>query len=109
MMNETTTFKPMTAQIVSLNYYLEHLPASGASGLLYINVERPRDYKYTIRLQCFDSGGKLLWEEKQSKDGWSETGALNGLLDGTKKKLLSHIGSNGLALKEQGESKKELK
>jgi hypothetical protein len=108
MMNETAVFNQMTTQIVSLNYYLDHLSASGASGLLYMNVERPRNYKYTIQIQCFDSSSKLLWEEKESKDGWSETGAINGVLDRIKDKLLSHIGSPGLALK-QGEAKEERK
>ena len=99
VMNETASFQTQTSQVASLNYYLEHLPASGASGLLYMIVERPRNYKYIIRLQCFDSSGKLLWEEKESKDGWSETGATSGVLDKIEKKLLHHIGSPGLTLK----------
>jgi len=53
-MTQTASFKPMTPQVVSLNYYLENLPASGASGLLYMIIERPRNFKYTIRAQCFD-------------------------------------------------------
>jgi hypothetical protein len=54
VMTQTASFKPMTPQVVSLNYYLENLPASGASGLLYMIIERPRNFKYTIRAQCFD-------------------------------------------------------
>jgi len=63
-------------------------------------VERPRNYKYIIQLQCFDEKGKLMWEERESKDGWSETGATNGVFDKIKKKLLIHIGSAGLPLKQ---------
>lgn len=99
MMSQTANFKPMTGQVVSLNYYLENLPASGASGLLYMLVERPRNYKYIIQLQCFDAKGKLMWEEHESKDGWSETGATNGVLDKIKKRLLPRIGSAGLPIK----------
>ena len=100
MMNETNSFGQMTTQVASLNYYLEHLRASGASGLLYMTVERPRNYKYSIQIQCFDANSKLLWEEKESKDGWSETGADNGVLEKIEKKMQSHIGSPGLPLKE---------
>jgi len=100
LMTETANFKPMTGQVVSLNYYLEHLPTSGASGLVYLVVERPDIYKYNIRVQCFDGKGKLLWEEKESKARWSETGAVNGVLNKIEKKLLPHIGSPGLALKQ---------
>lgn len=45
MMDQAASFKPMATQVVSLNYYLEHLPPSGASALLYMIVERPRNFK----------------------------------------------------------------
>jgi trypsin-like peptidase len=105
MMNETASFKPMTTQVVSLNYYLENLPASGASGLLYLIVERPYNNKYTIRIQHFDAKGKLLWEAKESHAGWSETGATNGALDKIEKKLVPHIGGAGLPLKQDNQVK----
>ena len=105
MMNQTASFNPMTNQVASLNYYLQRLPTSGASGLLYMTVERPRNFKYIVRLQSFDANGKLTWEEKESKDGWSETGAVNGVLEKIEKKLLTHIGSAGLPLK-KGDSEK---
>jgi len=110
MMNQTASFKPSTTEITSLNYYLEKLPASGASGLLYMTIERPRNYKYTLQVQCFDVTGKLLWDEKESEDGWSETGATNGVLDKIEKKLLPHIGSAGLPLKQDspGETKSKI-
>lgn len=99
MMNETASFKPTTSQVVSLNYYLDHLGGIGASGLLYMIVEHPYQNRYGIKLQCFDAKGKLLWEEKESKSGWSETGGANGALDAIKKKLKPHLGSPGLLLK----------
>jgi len=82
MMNETTRVST-TGEIASLNYYLEHLPGSGASGLLYVTVERPYEYgyKYTVRVQCFGANGKMLWEEKESHTGWSETGGTNGVIE----------------------------
>jgi len=109
MMNKTASFKLMGPEITSLNYYLERLPTSGASGLLYVFVERSRNYKYTVQVQCFDNNGKLVWEEKQSKDGWSETGAVHGVLDRIENKISPHIGSPGLALKQdkRSDAKKE--
>lgn len=49
----------------------------------------------------FSTKGKLLWKEKASKDGWSETDATNGVLDKIRKKLLPRIGSPGLPLKQE--------
>jgi hypothetical protein len=111
MMTETASFSPMTTRVVSLNYYLENLPASGASGLLYMIVERPANFKYTIRIQFFDAKGKLLWEEKESHAGWSETGGTNGALDKIKKKLVTRIGGPELLLKQdsRGEAKEQHK
>ena len=63
-------------------------------------VERPRNYKYIIQMQCFDAKGKLLWEEKASKDWSSETSATHGAIAGIEKKLSSHIGFPGLPLKQ---------
>jgi hypothetical protein len=100
MMDETASFSPMTSRVVSLNYYLEKLPTSGASGLLYMLVEHPYNFKETIQIRCFDTQGKLLWEEKESHSGWSETGASNGVLEKIEKKLLPRIGSPGLPLKQ---------
>jgi trypsin-like peptidase len=108
VMNETATFKHSDT-LASLNYYLERLPGTGASGLVYMIVERPYNYKYTIRLQCFDAKGKLLWEEKESKSGFSETGATNGVLNAIEKKLQPHIGQPGLPFKQDNsdEGKKQ--
>src|ERR1022692_1627696 len=68
VMTQTASFKPMTTQVVSLHYYLENLPASGASGLLYMIIERPRNFKYTIRVQCFDEffGKRQATVERES-------------------------------------------
>jgi len=99
-MNELATFKQPSETVASLNYYLERLPGTGASGLLYILLEHPYNNKYTASLQCFDANGKLLWEEKQSKAGWSETGATNAVLNALEKKLEPRIGGPGLPLKQ---------
>jgi hypothetical protein len=98
-MNETASFSQNATKVASLNYYLERLPRSGASGLLYLLVEHPYNNKYTVRIQCFDATGKLLWEEKESQSGWSESGATNGVLNKIEKKLLPRIGSPALPLK----------
>jgi S1-C subfamily serine protease len=110
VMNETATFKP-SETLASLNYYLEHLPTSGASGLLYMIVEHPYNNKYTIRIQLFDAKGKQLWEEKETHAGWSETGATNGALEKIEKKLVARVGGPSLLLRQdsQDEAKEQHK
>ncbi len=100
MWDEAANFSPTTSRVVSLNYYLGKLPTSGATGLLYILVEHPYNFKESIEVRCFDASGKLLWEEKESHSGWSETGATNGVLQKIEKKLAPRIGTAGLPLKQ---------
>lgn len=100
--NETAGVKPMTGEVVSLNYYLDRLPKSDYAGLLYLTVDRGGGVAHKLRLQCFDKGGKLLWEEKSSSL-WSwattEMGGAKAATEQLEKKIVARIGKPGLPLK----------
>jgi hypothetical protein len=70
-----------------------------ASGLLYVEVDRPLSKWIKITVQCMDLGGKQLWQEEASSGG-GLSGA-HGLEVTTKKlhaALDKHLGQQGLPI-----------
>jgi hypothetical protein len=84
---------------VPLSTVLEAVAKSGADSLLYAKVEPAAANGVKIYMQCFDSAGRLLWEEKASSTN-SWTGGIRGGIGQMEKKLASHIGKPGLMLKQ---------
>jgi V8-like Glu-specific endopeptidase len=94
---QETGFMPMSSLI-------EMLPKTGANSLLYVKVEQGEIMlggyvRATVYFQCFDTTGRLLWDEKV------KSGAVNGAdtrfgSHGWKSKLIPHIGKPGLLLKQ---------
>jgi hypothetical protein len=102
---------------VPLSSLIAMLPKTGANSLLYVKVEQGEIMlggyvRTTVYFQCFDTTGRLLWDEK----------VINGAVDGAdarlnfsmrpgwKRKLTPHIGKPGLLLKQgQEEGSPELK
>jgi hypothetical protein len=94
---QETGFMPLPSLI-------EMLPKTGASSLLYVKVEQGEIMlggyvRATVYFQCFDTTGRLLWDEKVI------SGAVNGAdtrfgSHGWKRKLTPHIGKPGLSLKQ---------
>jgi hypothetical protein len=84
-----------------LSDILAAISKSGAGSLLYVKVEDAgRWYPglVNVHFQCFDSSGKLLWEENASRV-WPN-GNHTGLKSGWKSKVIPHIGGPGLLLKQ---------
>jgi len=90
-----------------LSSLIAMLPKTGADSLLYIKVEQGvimlgGYVRITVYFQCFDTTGRLLWDEKVIN------GAVNGadarmnfsMRPGWKRKLTPHIGKPGLLLKQ---------
>lgn len=86
-----------TNELFSMDSLLNLTKDAGASHLLYVTVDRPATSWVKVTLQCYDSSGKLLWEENASaKSGFSGKGAPSKTLESLKKKLLPRIGQPGL-------------
>jgi tetratricopeptide (TPR) repeat protein len=82
-----------------LSAVLETASKAGADSLLYLKTERNElQGVTTIHMQCFDSAGKLLWEEKATSP-WAD-GSPGVIRLGWKKKLAPHVGKPGLILKQ---------
>jgi hypothetical protein len=87
-----------------LSSIIEMLPKTGANSLLYVKVEQGEIMlggyvRATVYFQCYDTTGRLLWDEKVI------SGAVNGAdtrlgSHGWKRKLTPHIGKPGLLLKQ---------
>jgi len=87
-----------------LSSLIAMLPKTGADSLLYIKVEQGvimlgGYVRITVYFQCFDTTGRLLWDEKV------KSGAVNGAdtrlgSHGWKRKLTPHIGEPGLLRKQ---------
>ena len=87
-----------------LSSIIEMLPKTGANSLLYVKVEQGENMlggyvRATVYFQCYDTTGRLLWDEKVI------SGAVNGAdtrlgSHGWKRKLTPHIGKPGLLLKQ---------
>lgn len=94
---QETGFMPLSSLIAML-------PKTGADSLLYMKVEQGEIMlggyvRATVYFQCFDTTGRLLWDEKVI------SGAVNGAdtrfgSHGWKRKLTPHIGGPGLLLKQ---------
>ena len=70
-----------------------------ASGVLYVEVDRPISKWIKITVQCLDIGGKQLWQEEASSGGGLSGG--HGLEVTTKKlhvALDKHLGQQGLPI-----------
>ena len=98
--NHPSSFSPIAGDNASLNYYLEHLNTVGADYLLYLKVDDMVWDASKLELQCFDSAGNLLWQEKAKKTfSWISTIGAKSLAKKIKKKLKPRIGKPGLPLK----------
>jgi len=86
-----------TNELFSLDSLMDLTKNAGASSLLYVTVDRPAASWLKMTLQCYDSSGKLLWEEHASaSSGFSGKGAPTKVMENLKKKLSSRIGQTGL-------------
>jgi S1-C subfamily serine protease len=84
-----------------LSTVLEAVSKAGADSLLYVKVEPALQNGNNVKIymQCFDSTGRLLWEEKASSlSSWG--GGMRGGIGQMEKKLASHVGKPGLMLKQ---------
>lgn len=100
--NRPGKFGTVEGDIQSVTFLLDYLSKLGAGSLLYLRVEHGWSNIHRISLQCYDSKGVLLWEEKTSSStSWAstESGAARAALERLKKKLDSHLGKLGLPLK----------
>jgi len=89
----TNGFTPLPALI-------EMLPTTGADSLLYITVKPGMtDLAATVTFQCYDSTGRLLWDEKAT-DVLVSGGNTLFHPRGWKSKLNPHIGKPGLSLRQ---------
>ncbi len=86
-----------TSELFSTESLLKLAKEAGASHLLYLTVERPTSKWIKLTLQCFDSSGKLLWEEMtQNGGGFSGKGGVRKALEQMKQKLDARLGGPGL-------------
>ena len=98
--NQPTSFSPIAGDSASLNYYLDRLNDIGAENLLYLRVNDRMGGASTLELQCFDSAGNLLWQERSQKTfTWVSSTAAKSLVKKIKKKLKPRIGKPGLPLR----------
>ncbi len=88
---------------VDLDRVLDRLPELGVRGLVYFRFDANEVGWIWLRVQCFDSGGKLLWEEK-SNSLWSgamtPSGCARAAVNRIQGKLKGHIGKPGLPLRD---------
>jgi tetratricopeptide (TPR) repeat protein len=90
---------PNETGFMPLSAILEVASKAGADSLLYVKTERNEwQGVTTIYMQCFDSAGRLLWEEKATSP-WAN-GSPGIIRSGWKKKLAPHVGKPGLILKQ---------
>jgi S1-C subfamily serine protease len=81
-----------------LSTLMDAVSKAGADSLLYVKVEQKGwGGVTTVYLQCFDSAGKPLWEEKATSP-WAD-GSAGVFRSGWKKKLSPHVGQAGLIIK----------
>jgi hypothetical protein len=86
-----------TNELFSLNSLLSLTQNAGATSLLYLTVDRPATSWLKLTVQCYNSSGKLLWEEHTSSGGGlSGKGAPSKTMESIKKKLLPRLGQPGL-------------
>ena len=86
-----------TNELFSLNSLLSLTQNAGATSLLYLTVDRPATSWLKLTVQCYDSSGKLLWEEHTSSGGGlSGKGAPSKTMESIQKKLLPRLGQPGL-------------
>ena|SRR5215831_1426292 len=86
-----------TNELFSLDSLLSLTKNAGATSLLYLTVDRPAMSWLKLTLQCYDSSGKLLWEEHASSSGGlSGKGASSKTMENIKKKLLPRLAQPGL-------------
>lgn len=86
-----------TNELFSLDSLMGLTKNAGASSLLYVTVDRPATSWLKMTLQCYNSSGKLLWEEHASASGGlSGKGAPSKVIENLRKKLSPRIGQPGL-------------
>lgn len=86
-----------TNELFSLDSLMGLTRNAGASSLLYVTVDRPATSWLKMTLQCYNSSGKLLWEEHASASGGlSGKGAPAKVIENLRKKLSPRIGQPGL-------------
>jgi len=99
--NRPTEIRPVRGDSVSLSYLLERLPKL-ADSLLYVTVEHGFSNVHRARVQCFNSKGQQVWEEKSSSTWtWATTeqGAAKAVAEQLKRKLKNRIGQPELPLR----------
>ena len=86
-----------TSELFSTDSLLNLTRSAGATYLLYVTVDRPATSWLKVTLQCYDSSGKVLWEENASaKSGLTGKAAPSKTMESLKKKLGPRIGQPGL-------------
>jgi hypothetical protein len=99
---------PSETGYMPLSTLLDLISKVGADSLLYMNVGQNRwGTVVTIHMQCFDSAGKLLWEEKATSP--SADGSAGIFRSGWKKKLAPHIGQPGLTVRQNQQAEQKAK
>jgi len=83
----------------SIQNLLRRVKTQGSDSLLYLTVEHGWSNIHRAQIQCFNSDGKLLWEEKASSAttmAVTEQGAAKAVMNQLTKKIKSHLGKPGL-------------
>jgi hypothetical protein len=92
--------KQLGAEPKSRGVALDEMASKSGQYLLYVTLEfAPRlDIHGSITAQCFEAGGKLLWEEKSngSMVMFDQSSYIKGMANKLSKKLDSHVGKEGL-------------
>jgi hypothetical protein len=82
-----------------LTQLLDQLPGLGVRGMVFFRVDANEVGWIWLKVQCFDSLGKLLWEEK-TDSLWSgamtPSGCARAAVNRMQKKLKRRIGKAGL-------------
>ena len=65
---------------------------AGASGLLYITVDRPYSAWLKVTAKFYDIDGRVLWqEEAEKKSGITSAGSIEKVCHSIETKMLSHL------------------
>ncbi len=94
--------KQIQGETQSRSNYLERVSSSGGEYLLYVMLDLSPDQPWlSLKAQCFEAQGKMIWEERVKTLNISAgSGAANSLLKKLEKSLEPHIGKPGLPTEE---------